>query len=126
VGDYSSVIISGFFGVVATGVGAAVTAYFVRRFAGRTGATVQTAEQIEAARLVADAKAEAALLTSVAATAAQKKVDDAVVAAAKVINEANARAERTELEQRQWHEEQVRTMQEELARLRQQIPGGTQ
>jgi ornithine cyclodeaminase/alanine dehydrogenase-like protein (mu-crystallin family) len=114
VGDYS-VLISGVLGVIGTGLGAAITAYAAKRFARTTGATVQTAEQIEAAKLLAEAKAEAKQLR-----------DDAVVAAAKVIAAANDRAERTEIEQRQWHEEQVRTMQGEMARLRQQLEGGAQ
>lgn len=97
---------------VLAGAGTIAVALIQKRNARAAGAAVQTAEQVEAARLINEAEAKAD----------QVKADAAVEAAA-LVRRAQERAERTEVEREAWHERQVMALQQEIADLRGRLEG---
>lgn len=100
--DYSIIVAAFVTGTLTVG-GTITAARFGRRVAVTAGAAVQTAEQVEAARLIEEARSEAARVKSDAATEAA-----AVVAAAKV------KADLTVAERDAWHDYQLKALRAEL------------
>ena len=100
--DYSIIVAALITGTLTVG-GTIGAARFGRRVAQTAGAAVQTAEQVEAARLVEDARDEAVRVKTEAAAEAA-----AVVAAAK------EKADLTVAEREGWHAYQLEALRGEL------------
>jgi hypothetical protein len=107
--DYSVIFASVIAGAF-TLAGTAVAARFGRKVAQTAGAAVQTAEQLEAQRLIEDARLEAVRVKSEAHDAA-----DALVASAKV------KADRTDQERDGWHLLQLTSLTNERDDLRVEV-----
>ena len=100
--DYSIIVAALITGTLTIG-GTVVAARFGRKVAQTAGTAVQTAEQLEAAKLVEDARTEAVRVKTEAATEAAT-----VVAAAKV------KADQTVAEREGWHTYQLEGLRAEL------------
>jgi hypothetical protein len=107
--DYSIIIAAVITGTL-TVAGTITAARFGRRVAQTAGAAVQTAEQLEAQRLIEDARVEAVRVKAEAHDAA-----DALVASAKV------KADRTDQERDGWHLLQLTSLTNERDDLRVEV-----
>jgi hypothetical protein len=107
--DYSIIVAALVTGLFTVG-GTVAAARFGKKVAQNAGAAVQTAEQIEAERLIADARTEATRVKAVA-----KDDADALVASAKV------KADQTDQERDGWHLFQVTSLTAERDDLRTEV-----